>query len=112
VTQDAQDARTNATHAVDVDWASRHWSVDENPGMGMQGLFYYCTVMAKALSIAGGDTLRGGNKQAIAWRQDLTAKLASLQRPDGSWANTDNTFWERDPALITAYALLTSAYAL
>ena len=30
-----------------VDWLKGHYSVDENPGMGADGLFYYYQVMAK-----------------------------------------------------------------
>lgn len=95
-----------------IDWATRHWSVDENPGMGAKGLFYYYNIMAKALNLAGGDTLQGGKKQPIPWRQELINKLIEAQRPDGSWSNTDNTFWENDPALVTAYAVLTLEYAM
>jgi squalene-hopene/tetraprenyl-beta-curcumene cyclase len=35
----------------------------------------------------------------------------SLQRPDGSWANDNNRFWENDPVLATAYSLLALEYA-
>ena len=105
---DQKDPRVRAA----IDWAARHWSVEENPGMGSKGLFYYYTIMAKALSLAGGDTLQGAKGPAIPWRKDLMAKLVSLQQPDGSWANTDNTYWENDPALVTAYAVLTLEYAL
>ncbi len=90
-----------------IAWAARHWSVDENPGMGSKGLYYYYTIMAKALLLAGGDTLPGETGAPIPWKQDLTAKLLREQKPDGSWANSDNTFWEGDPMLVTAYSLLT-----
>lgn len=30
----------------------------------------------------------------------------SLQKPDGSWANDNNRFWEADPVLCTSFALL------
>ena len=90
-----------------IAWAARHWSVDENPGMGSKGLYYYYTIMAKALLLAGGDTLPGETGAPIPWKQDLAAKLLREQKPDGSWSNSDNTFWEGDPVLVTAYSLLT-----
>ena len=40
------------------------------------------------------------------WRAELAAKLVSLQRADGSWANANNRFWEADPVLCTSFALL------
>lgn len=90
-----------------IDWAARHWSVDENPGMGTRGLFYYYTIMAKTLTLLGADaTLTGADGKPIDWRRDLIAKLAATQREDGSWANENNMFWEGDPALVTSYALL------
>lgn len=95
-----------------IDWAARHWSVEENPGMGAKGLYYYYTIMAKALNQLGSDTLTGADGKCIAWRTDLLACLVARQQPDGSWRNSDNTFWENDPALVTAYAALTLEQAL
>ncbi len=94
-----------------VAWAARHWSVNENPGMGSKGLFYYYTIMAKSLDLAaGGDTIEREKGEPIAWKTELLVKLLKEQKGDGSWANSDNAFWEADPALVTAYALLTIGY--
>jgi len=89
-----------------LEWAARHWSVDENPGMGLKGLFYYYTILSKSLRLAGVDELRAPDGRVIAWKRELAAKLAELQRPDGSWVNSDNQFWEGDPVLATSYAVL------
>ena len=40
------------------------------------------------------------------WKKELSAKVISLQKPDGSWANDNNRFWEADPVLCTSFALL------
>lgn len=88
-----------------IAWATQHWSVTENPGQGSKGLFYYYVVMSKTLQLLGGDLAAGG--EAVHWRRDLTTQLLKVQQADGSWANSDNTFWENDPALVTSYALLT-----
>ena len=91
-----------------VDWLNRHYSIDENPGMEQQGLFYYYHTMAKALSVAGIDTivLKGGKR--INWRQDLAKRLLDLQNADGSWVNQKSgRFWEKDPNLVSTYAVIT-----
>lgn len=38
-------------------WLENSYSLDENPGMGVQGLYYYYQAMSKALSAMGIDTL-------------------------------------------------------
>ncbi|MGQ9661395.1 MAG: prenyltransferase/squalene oxidase repeat-containing protein [Kiritimatiellia bacterium] len=95
-----------------VQWAARHWSVDENPGMGARGLFYYYTVMAKALTAAGVNEIVRPSGETVQWKKQLVEKLIQLQRPEGSWVNSDNTFWENDAVLVSSYAALTLEYIL
>jgi squalene-hopene/tetraprenyl-beta-curcumene cyclase len=95
-----------------VDFASRHWTLEESPGMGAQGLFFYYNVMARALATANMGTLpRKGGGAPIAWRDDLIRKLVALQQPDGSWGNPNNRFWENNPVLVTSYCMLALEYA-
>ncbi len=91
-----------------VDYAARHWTLDENPGMGDQGLYFYYNVIARALDVGAMDVIvrKDGAGEPIHWRAALAQKLVSLQKPDGSWANANNRFWENDPVLATSYALL------
>ncbi|MGN0832507.1 MAG: prenyltransferase/squalene oxidase repeat-containing protein [Kiritimatiellia bacterium] len=84
-----------------LEYLTRFWSVDENPGMGNQGLYYFYDIMARALTAA--EVQKVGEHD---WRRELAAKVVSLQRPDGSWANDNNRFWEADPVLCTSFALL------
>ena len=84
-----------------LEYLAKFWSVDENPGMGNQGLYYFYDIMARALSAAGVETV-GGH----AWKKELSEKLMSLQKPDGSWYNDNNRFWEADPVLCTSFAVL------
>ena len=84
-----------------LEYLSKNWTVDENPGMGNQGLYYFYDIMARALSAAQVDSV-GGH----AWRQELGAKIVSLQKLDGSWSNDNNRFWEADPVLCTSFALI------
>jgi len=82
-------------------YLSSNWTVDENPGMGSQGLYYFYDIMARALAASGADSVGGHD-----WRRELSAKLMSLQKPDGSWSNDNNRFWEADPVLCTSFAMI------
>ena len=105
---DAQDARVQSAK----DWASRHWSLDENPGMGQEGLYYFFNVLAKSLAAAGDETLTLPDGRTVVWREEVARKLIALQKPDGFWVNENNRWWEADPNLVTAYTLLALATAL
>ena len=84
-----------------LEYLSKNWTVDENPGMGSQGLYYFYDIMARALTAARVETV-GGHR----WKDELSAKILSLQKPDGSWANENNRFWEADPVLCTSFAMI------
>lgn len=90
-----------------LDWLLQNYTLDENPGMGPQGLFFYFNTMSKALSIYGVDELPLGNGKNANWRRDLAMKLINLQQRDGSWENSNGRWWEKDPTLVSSYALLT-----
>ncbi len=90
-----------------LDYCTKFWTVEENPGMGSQGLYYYYDILARALSTAGVAELVQPDGRKVDWKAELSAKLLKLQRPDGSWANDNNRFWEGDPVLATAFAILT-----
>jgi len=100
---DKSDPRVKAV----IDWLSKNYTLDENPGMGKDGLYYYYHTMAKALSAAGVDTLTTKDGKKINWRQDLAKKLLDLQNADGSWVNQNGRWWEKDPNLVTCYATIT-----
>ena len=100
---DRSDPRVRSAAA----WAARHWTVEENPGFGRRGLFYYYTILSKSLALfTRGAAFAGADGTPVDWRGDLVRKLAATQAADGSWSNDDNTFWENDTALVTAYSLL------
>jgi len=81
-----------------TDWLKTNYTLDENPGMGQAGLFYYFHTMTKALTASGAGPAN--------WRQELALKLIQLQQRDGSWANENARWWEKEPVLVTCYALL------
>ena len=89
------------------EWLRKNYTLQENPGMGPQGLYYYFHTMTKALTIYGVNELELANGQKINWRKEVAMKLINLQQRDGSWVNEEHgRWWEKDPALVTAYALL------
>ena len=88
------------------DWLNANYSIEENPGMGQQGLFYYYHTMAKALSLSGINTLQYPDGKEVDWRIELAMKLLNLQDSKCFWANENGRWWERDPILVTSYALL------
>ena len=89
-----------------LDWLRSNYTLDENPGMELQGLYYYLHLMTKALNTARVETLELKDGRKINWRREVAMRLIQLQRPDGTWANTNARWWEKDPNLVTAYAVL------
>ncbi len=105
---DANDPRVKSAK----DWAARHWSLAENPGMGQEGLYYFFNVLAKSLKAAGDDTLARPDGSVVPWREEVVRQLVALQKPDGFWVNENNRWWEADPNLVTAYTILALSAAL
>ena len=87
-------------------WVSANFSVDENPGLGNKGLYYYYHMMSRALSLIKADKIRGPDGVDRDWYAELANKLMSLQASDGSWKNPDETYRESNQQLATARALL------
>ena len=90
-----------------LDWLRANYTLDENPGLGLQGLYYYVYLMTKALNTCGVDTLEMKDGTKINWRNEVAARLIALQNKNGSWKNTNGRWWETDPNLVTAYAVIT-----
>lgn len=91
-------------------WAERHWTLDENPGMGQRGVYFFYHVLSRALAASGRDVIAREGEAGVNWREAVARKLISTQRIDpatgaGYWVNEDGTYWENDPVLSTAYSL-------
>lgn len=90
-----------------MSWLQKNYTLEENPGMEAQGLFYYYHMMAKALAITGTKTLVAPDGKKINWKEELALKVMSVQQPEGSWINQGSNRWMEDnPVLVTAYSLL------
>lgn len=103
---DRQDPRVQAAYH----WVQSHYTLDQNPGMpksqAHQGQYYYYLTFARALRAWGSSTIKTTDGKTHDWANDLIDKLASLQKPDGSWSNSADRFMEGDPNLVTAYCVL------
>lgn len=110
---DREDPRVVMAH----DWLMRHYTLDENPGMGMQGYYYYLVTLSRSLDAWGSTTITpigadGQPGEPRDWANDLIDKLASLQREDGSFVNDAERWMEGNPVLATSYALLALQHAI
>jgi len=104
---DRDDPRVRAAY----EWACRHWSVTENPGLGQQGLYYYYVTMARALQVYGTELVVDAGGVSHDWRRELVSQLLTVQRADGSWVNENGRWMEQMPDLVTAYGLLAIQHA-
>jgi squalene-hopene/tetraprenyl-beta-curcumene cyclase len=88
------------------EWLGKNYTLEENPGMGAEGLYYYYQTMSKALSAAGIDKLQLADGREADWRTDLAGAILKKQREDGSWANANGRWMESNPVLVTAYCVM------
>jgi hypothetical protein len=93
-------------------WIRQNYRLDENPGAGQQGLYYYYHTFAKALIAAKIDVLTDEEGVDHSWRAELAEALLARQRDDGSWVNENGRWMEDNPVLSTCYALLALEYCL
>jgi squalene-hopene/tetraprenyl-beta-curcumene cyclase len=94
-------------------WIRSNWTLEENPGMGLgkpgdakSGLFYYYFTLAHALDAYDSPNVdEPDGKKSHDWRVELTDKLASVQKEDGSFLGTQS-FMENNPLIATSLATL------
>jgi squalene-hopene/tetraprenyl-beta-curcumene cyclase len=103
----SDDPRVKAAY----DYIGKHYTLDENPGLGQRGLYYYYQTFAKAMALIGKREVVDGSGKTHDWRADLTEALAKRQNSNGSWVNAADNFMEGDPNLVTAYGLLALSHA-
>ena len=93
--------------AAALEWVKKNYTLEENPGMGRQGLYYYYHLLAKGLAIAQIDELMTSDGRRVDWQRELALRLIHLQNSDGSWVNDTARWMEKDPVLVTTYCSLT-----
>jgi squalene-hopene/tetraprenyl-beta-curcumene cyclase len=94
-----------------VNWCRHHYTLEENPGMGKAGLYYYYHTFAKALDALGEEPFVDGKGVKHDWRLELFQTLQKQQQANGSWRNNgEKTFGEDNADLATSFALLSLSY--
>ena len=90
---DQDDPRVKAA----LTYITQHYTLDENPGLGQQGLYYYYHTFAKTMAVLGEPTLTdaarasrttGGPSSSRPWPSGNNPKEAGSTRPTGSWKAT------------------------
>lgn len=87
-------------------WIKNNYTVEENPGLGEQGLFYYYHTFSKSLSAYGEDYLTDSMGIKHNWRAELAGQLIKIQNEEGWWQNKNARWWENNKVLVTAYCIL------
>ena len=87
-------------------WIKEHFTLEENYGMGAQGLYYNYHTMAKALRLYGEATFVDSKGISHDWYRELAEKLIAVQKPEGFWINENSRWMEALPVLATCYAIL------
>jgi hypothetical protein len=91
-------------------WIASNYTLEENPGLGTDGMYYYYVVFARAMHATGQPTVDVVGTDGVAakreWGTDLARRLSTLQNEDGSYKSVDDRWMENNPVLITAYGLL------
>jgi len=108
-------------------WIRANYTLEENPGIGREGYYYYLLMFSRALDAWGlpqievaprsgeGGVVPATNAEGMEvrdWANDLVDRLAELQEPDGSFRVLDKRWMEDNKVLITAYALLALQHAV
>ncbi|HUX00287.1 MAG: prenyltransferase/squalene oxidase repeat-containing protein [Phycisphaerae bacterium] len=91
-----------------LDWIRRHWTFEENPELGQQGLYYYYLTAARALTAWGEDEILDARQKPHDWRAELADALLRRQQADGSWFNeADRWFEGKEIAVVpTSYSII------
>lgn len=105
---DRDDPRVKAA----LEWLRRHYTFEENPGLGSAGAYYFLQTASKSLAVLGEDRFVDAAGKEHDWRNELATVLVSRQRGDGAWVNENARWMEDDANLVTSYALLALAQCL
>ena len=92
--------------AAALDWLTKNYTLEENPGLEKQGYYYYLHLMTKGLAASGIKELTTADGKKVDWARETALKLINLQQGNGAWANDTARWMEKDPVLVTSYALL------
>ena len=63
-----------------ISWLGNNYTLDENPGMGQEGLYYYFHLMAKALTAQQVQKLKLAEGREIDWENRLGQALGCVAK--------------------------------
>ena len=63
------------------EWATAHWTLDENPGVGAEGKYYFMNVLTKALAAYGQSRIPVKGEAGLDWRAEVTICSRLIRRP-------------------------------
>ncbi len=102
----ADDPRVDAA----TGWIKENYSMEQNPGLGKRGLYYYYHTLSKCFKVIGDETIVDAKGVEHNWRSELIETLALAENADGSWVNEDRMWMETDANLVTGYVLIVLSY--
>lgn len=74
---------------------------------GKQGKFYYWLNVARTMTTMSEPVLVTADGVRHDWASEIATQILASQRGDGAWVNTEARWWEGEPGITTAYAVLT-----
>ncbi len=86
-------------------WIKNNYTLEENPCMKGQGLYYYYNTFALAMSARGKSTLLLADGKEVNWARDLGKKLVSIQEADGGFTNKADRWHEGSRVICSSFAL-------
>ncbi len=89
-----------------LEYIKGHYTLDENPGQGQRGLYYYYQTFARAMNLLGAPTILDSEGRSHDWKRELIAALVKRESENGGWVNPDDRFMEGDPNITTSFALI------
>lgn len=93
-------------------WIQKNYDFTQHPGMGTTTYYFYLQTAAGALEAMGEPFVPDEKGQKRNWAQDMTSRIVSLQKADGSWVNENGKYWEDNPLLVTPRAIVALSHAL
>lgn len=90
------------------EWIRKYYTLEENPGAGAAGYYYYLHLFAKTLELFQQQKIVDAKGKEHIWKQELLEALKDSQNDEGFWQNSKSGRWmESIPELSTAYSLMT-----
>lgn len=84
----------------------KNYSVQENPGLGDKGYYTYLYAFVTAMRSLNSPSLEVDGRKRF-WRAEAARELLNRQKGNGGWRQDTPDWRENNPALATAYAMLT-----